>query len=239
MKIALTRTLPLLLTATAATISASPYPTLISRSYRVAFINSLSTATPSPSSSKPTPRMTMSSSSSPHWSPQQKQSLLSCPTIPLRDGTLHPSIGFGTYKVGFVPASASSAAAGASAGNNEPQRTAEECIRDALDIGYRFLEWYEYMYTKKLLFIVILTDSHFLLRVYWKKMLTPVRSFMVTRHKLARQSRPVAYRERNYSFAVRYGLQLLRREMMRYALSWIRVSYNHVFEEFITFLLTP
>ena len=140
MKIALTRTLPLLLSATAATISASPYPTLISRSYRVAFINSLSIA--SPSSSKLTPRMTMSSSSSPHWSPQQKQSLLSCPTIPLRDGTLHPSIGFGTYKVGFVPASASSAAAGVSAGNNEPQRTAEECIRDALDVGYRFLEWY-------------------------------------------------------------------------------------------------
>lgn len=71
-------------------------------------------------------------------SPEQKQALLSCPSIPMRDGTPHPAIGFGTYKVGFIPASASSAVAGA---DDAPQRTAEECVTDALEVGYRFLEW--------------------------------------------------------------------------------------------------
>jgi len=76
--------------------------------------------------------MHMSSSS-------QKQALISCPTTPLRDGTPHPVIGFGTYKVGFIPASASAAATDKL---NQSQRTAEECVSDALDCGYRFLEWY-------------------------------------------------------------------------------------------------
>ena len=39
-----------------------------------------------------------------------RESLIACPTITLSDGTLHPAIGFGTYKVGFIPASASAAA---------------------------------------------------------------------------------------------------------------------------------
>lgn len=68
-------------------------------------------------------------------------SLLNCPSIPLRDGLLHPAIGFGTYKVGFIPASASSAAAGQAEG---VERTAEECVADALDVGYRFLECAEF-----------------------------------------------------------------------------------------------
>lgn len=72
-----------------------------------------------------------------------RDALLSCPTIPLRDGTAHPSVGFGTYKVGFVPASASSAAA-AGPSDDKPQRTAEECVTDALDAGYRFLECAEF-----------------------------------------------------------------------------------------------
>lgn len=67
----------------------------------------------------------------------QKQALISCPTINLRDGTSHPLIGFGTYKVGFIPASSSNAAP-----TDGMQRTAEECVSDALDVGYRFLEWY-------------------------------------------------------------------------------------------------
>lgn len=79
----------------------------------------------------------MSSSSTP--SEEQKQALLSCPTLSLRDGTAHPAIGFGTYKVGFIPASASSAVAAGGGGGT--QRTAEECVRDALEVGYRFLEW--------------------------------------------------------------------------------------------------
>ena len=75
--------------------------------------------------------------------PEQKQSLIDCPTIALRDGTSHPAIGFGTYKVGFIPASASSAVAAGGA-TNEPQRTAEECVTDALNSGYRFLECAEF-----------------------------------------------------------------------------------------------
>jgi diketogulonate reductase-like aldo/keto reductase len=67
---------------------------------------------------------------------------IDCPSISLRDGTPHPSIGFGTYKVGFIPASASSAVA--SATKEEPQRTASECVADALACGYRFLECAEF-----------------------------------------------------------------------------------------------
>ena len=33
-------------------------------------------------------------------------SLSNAPTVTLNDGTSHPQIGFGTYKVGFIPASA-------------------------------------------------------------------------------------------------------------------------------------
>ena len=74
-----------------------------------------------------------------------KTTLLDCPTIPLRDGTNHPAIGFGTYKVGFIPASASSAAATtASSAPTQVERTAEECVSDALDVGYRFLECAEF-----------------------------------------------------------------------------------------------
>jgi diketogulonate reductase-like aldo/keto reductase len=66
-----------------------------------------------------------------------KQALLNCPTIPLRDGTQHPAIGFGTYKVGFIPSSASAAT---STMTTHVERSAQECVRDALDVGYRFLE---------------------------------------------------------------------------------------------------
>jgi len=48
-------------------------------------------------------------------------------------------IGFGTYKVGFIPASASSAAGGSQqAGGTEV--TARECVHIALETGYRFLD---------------------------------------------------------------------------------------------------
>ena len=50
---------------------------------------------------------------------------------------VHPTIGFGTYKVGFIPASASTVTESDKAGM---ERTASECIKDALDCGYRFLE---------------------------------------------------------------------------------------------------
>jgi diketogulonate reductase-like aldo/keto reductase len=63
------------------------------------------------------------------------------PTVPLRNGMGHPAIGFGTYKVGFIPASASSAVAGTAGG---VERTAEACVADALSVGYRFLECAEF-----------------------------------------------------------------------------------------------
>eukprot|EP00956_Cyclotella_meneghiniana_P004209 scaffold5177_cov73-Cyclotella_meneghiniana.AAC.4 len=89
------------------------------------------------------PNIGVSPSSSKHYmsSPTPSQAI-ACPTISLRDGTPHPSIGFGTYKVGFIPASASSAVA--STTKEEPQRTAAECVADALACGYRFLECAEF-----------------------------------------------------------------------------------------------
>jgi diketogulonate reductase-like aldo/keto reductase len=63
--------------------------------------------------------------------------LLNCPKITLRNGMEHPAIGFGTYKVGFIPASASAAVVGQA---GVVERTAEECVADALSVGYRFLE---------------------------------------------------------------------------------------------------
>jgi diketogulonate reductase-like aldo/keto reductase len=67
--------------------------------------------------------------------------LINCPSVALRDGTAHPAIGFGTYKVGFVPASASSAASGNA---EQVQRTASDCVADAISVGYRFFECAEF-----------------------------------------------------------------------------------------------
>ena len=75
-------------------------------------------------------------------SPSSVPALATAPTIPLRNGMIHPSIGFGTYKVGFVPASASAVASGSESTGVE--RTASECVGDALDCGYRFLECAEF-----------------------------------------------------------------------------------------------
>mmetsp|Transcript_45758 Transcript_45758/g.103320 ORF Transcript_45758/g.103320 Transcript_45758/m.103320 type:complete len:350 (+) Transcript_45758:71-1120(+) len=65
------------------------------------------------------------------------------PQVRLNDGTLHPQLGFGTYKVGFIPASASAAAAGKEeTGATGP--TARECVAEALGLGYRFLDCAEF-----------------------------------------------------------------------------------------------
>lgn len=75
-----------------------------------------------------------------------KESLINCPTTPMHDGTPHPVIGFGTYKVGFIPASASSATSATTTDEStkKEERTAEECVTDALECGYRFLECAEF-----------------------------------------------------------------------------------------------
>lgn len=73
--------------------------------------------------------------------------LTPCPTITLRNGQVHPSIGFGTYKVGFIPPSASSAVASVSTSSSATpptERTARECVLDALAVGYRCLECAEF-----------------------------------------------------------------------------------------------
>ncbi|KAL3773311.1 hypothetical protein ACHAW5_000258 [Stephanodiscus triporus] len=90
-----------------------------------------------PSSKSSLARMTTSSYSSSSSPAARGRALASCPTVPLRDGTAHPIVGFGTYKVGFVPASASSAVDG-------PLRPASDCVGDALRVGYRFLECAEF-----------------------------------------------------------------------------------------------
>ena len=67
-------------------------------------------------------------------------------SITLNDGRKHPLVGYGTYKVGFVPASASSAVSAAAAGDaaKAPEVTAAECVEMALDVGYRFLDCAEF-----------------------------------------------------------------------------------------------
>jgi len=69
-----------------------------------------------------------------------KDALIHCPTIPLRNGMKHPAIAFGTYKVGFMPASASAAVAKPATTDKGKERTAVECVTDALETGYTCLE---------------------------------------------------------------------------------------------------
>lgn len=70
-----------------------------------------------------------------HWQPSKTP----LHAVALSDGSLHPAIGYGTYKVGFVPASASAAAAGQQAAGAEGP-SARDCVRTALEVGYRFLD---------------------------------------------------------------------------------------------------
>ena len=72
-------------------------------------------------------------------------------SITLIDGRKHPLVGYGTYKVGFVPASASSAVSAAAAGDaaKAPEVTAAECVEMALDVGYRFLDCAEFYGNEK------------------------------------------------------------------------------------------
>jgi len=71
---------------------------------------------------------------------------LAANSITLNDGRQHPLVGYGTYKVGFVPASASSAVTEAAVGDaaKAPEVTAAECVEIALNVGYRFLDCAEF-----------------------------------------------------------------------------------------------
>eukprot|EP00286_Rhodomonas_abbreviata_P022500 CAMPEP_0181301160 /NCGR_PEP_ID=MMETSP1101-20121128/7273_1 /TAXON_ID=46948 /ORGANISM="Rhodomonas abbreviata, Strain Caron Lab Isolate" /LENGTH=320 /DNA_ID=CAMNT_0023406441 /DNA_START=18 /DNA_END=980 /DNA_ORIENTATION=+ len=56
--------------------------------------------------------------------------------VKLNNGTLHPLIGFGTYKVGFVPASSNTA----DVPGHPPDRQPKDIIKDALATGYRYID---------------------------------------------------------------------------------------------------
>jgi len=61
---------------------------------------------------------------------------VSCLTM--NDGSAHPVLGYGTYKVGFIPASASGQAGQAAGKNNSDE--AEVAVAAALQAGYRFVD---------------------------------------------------------------------------------------------------
>eukprot|EP01050_Picozoa_sp_SAG11_P028537 SAG11_NODE_7662_length_1113_cov_1.447732_1_plen_313_part_01 len=80
-----------------------------------------------------------------HAMPKRARSFVDAPTLTLNSGHPHPQLGFGTYKVGFIPASASSAGGVASgAGDN-----AKDTVQAALELGYRFLDCAEFYGNEK------------------------------------------------------------------------------------------
>jgi len=83
--------------------------------------------------------------------PVESLDLDTVPKVTYNDGSEQPIIGFGTYKVGFIPASASSAeAAGGSPENAESLgASAREIVRQAADIGYRFFDCAEFYGNEK------------------------------------------------------------------------------------------
>ena len=70
-------------------------------------------------------------------------SIARVPTLRLNDGSKHPLLGYGTYKVGFVPASASSADAGSEAAGQQAG-SAKDIICKSLELGYRFFDCAEF-----------------------------------------------------------------------------------------------
>eukprot|EP00308_Calcidiscus_leptoporus_P025485 CAMPEP_0119352918 /NCGR_PEP_ID=MMETSP1334-20130426/2120_1 /TAXON_ID=127549 /ORGANISM="Calcidiscus leptoporus, Strain RCC1130" /LENGTH=316 /DNA_ID=CAMNT_0007366065 /DNA_START=94 /DNA_END=1044 /DNA_ORIENTATION=- len=67
-------------------------------------------------------------------------SMTAMPTVTLNDQTAHPIVGYGTYKVGYVPASASAATTAPA----ESAVSAADCVKQALEVGYRFLDCAEF-----------------------------------------------------------------------------------------------
>mmetsp|Transcript_52340 Transcript_52340/g.84695 ORF Transcript_52340/g.84695 Transcript_52340/m.84695 type:complete len:321 (-) Transcript_52340:258-1220(-) len=56
--------------------------------------------------------------------------------LTLNDGSQHPLVGFGTYKIGFVPASSNTADQPGHAPDQDPK----EIIKDAIATGYRYID---------------------------------------------------------------------------------------------------
>jgi diketogulonate reductase-like aldo/keto reductase len=70
---------------------------------------------------------------------QAQSQILNAGSYELNDGTKHPKIGYGTYKVGYIPASATGSGGGGGDGSE-----ARACIKDAIEVGYRFFDCAQY-----------------------------------------------------------------------------------------------
>lgn len=71
------------------------------------------------------------------WGRQTRpRQIVKIPSIMMKDGRRHPLVGYGTYKVGYIPATASEA--------NEEENgecdDAEKIVLNALRLGYRFID---------------------------------------------------------------------------------------------------
>jgi diketogulonate reductase-like aldo/keto reductase len=131
--------------------SVSAWNTLLASSINISYLNYRFCAVPltaayewniphKPSSFRSTKLITTAMGSSTTTSNHSSitSELINCPKVTLNNGLSHPAIGYGTYKVGFIPASASAAAAGGGVGGTSS--SAEECVANAIQCGYRFFE---------------------------------------------------------------------------------------------------
>ena len=66
--------------------------------------------------------------------------------LELSDGSLHPMAGFGTYKIGFVPASSNTAGQA----GHDPERDPKEIIKDAVAAGYRYIDCAQFYGNEKI-----------------------------------------------------------------------------------------
>ena len=67
-------------------------------------------------------------------------------SLELSDGSLHPMAGFGTYKIGFVPASSNTAGQA----GHDPERDPKEIIKDAVAAGYRYIDCAQFYGNEKI-----------------------------------------------------------------------------------------
>jgi len=64
----------------------------------------------------------------------------------MNNGTDHPLIGFGTYKIGFVPASSNTA----NQPGHSPDQDPAEIIKEAIEVGYRYIDCAQFYGNEKM-----------------------------------------------------------------------------------------